>query len=120
MLNTYLMGKCLDKVYYPLLPVFNKYRALEKKFSKAEFSKISTFEDSIEPTKSQKRMQKQAEMIETMTLVDQIDDEIYEEQKKFKKEMEELIESVHTGYINEQHFNDDPKKYEEFLDEYIH
>ncbi len=51
-LSTYLLNKALDKIYYPILPIFEKYRAMEKKYDPEFFKKIATFEKDIEKTKN--------------------------------------------------------------------
>lgn len=117
---TYLINRNLDKMYYPLLPIFTKYRELEKKYGKKEFDKIVTFKDSLEPTSSQKRMQERKNIVETMSLVEKIDQEIYEEREQAKTGMENLLDEIYSKYINEEHFERGAEGYEEFLEQYIH
>lgn len=115
-----LSSKALDKIYYPLFPIFEKYRKLEQKYSPEEFQKIISFEVDIEQTKNEKKFSDRKEITEAITLLDKIDDEIQTEKDEFSKDMNQLIEDLHTNYINEEHFGDDPEKYKEFLDAYIH
>jgi hypothetical protein len=115
-----LSSKTLDKIYYPLNPIFDKYRNLEKKYSPEEFQKIISFEVDMENTKSEQKFADRREITETMTMLDKIDDEIQTEKDEFAKDMDQLIKDLHTGYINEEHFANDSEKYKEFLDAYIH
>jgi hypothetical protein len=117
---TMLTSKALDKVYYPLSPIFENYRKMEKKYSPEEFEKIISFEVDIEHTKSEKKYTDRQDRAETMTMLDKIDVEIQSDKEEFSKDMEKLIVDIHTGFINEEHFADDSDKYKEFLDAYIH
>ncbi|CAI2373387.1 unnamed protein product [Moneuplotes crassus] len=118
--STYLLNKALDKIYYPIMPIFQKYRAMEKKYDPDTFKKIISFEKDVEETDSIKRFKKGKDKIEALNKLSSIDEEIMQETQKAKDEFEELMNESHTRFINENDFGGDVEKYEEFINSYIH
>ena len=108
----------LDKMYYPLLPLFHKYRNLEKHHPEDFKSFISIEEDeklaenAIDLVKKSYRNQNLEELAK-------IDDKIKQETEEREKRLNDIIEQLHSGYINDEHFGGNPEKYTEFLNEYI-
>lgn len=108
-----LLRYSLDNIYYPILPIFQKYRGLEKKCGQQEFDKIISFASDISATESQKLFQRKQHLTTNLDDVNQIDQEI-DDETKF------IFDELYSGYINDEHFDNDPEKYSQFLDEYIH
>jgi len=63
---TMLLRKTLDKIYYPILPVFHKYRNIEKSVSPDKFEKIINFEQEITNTKSEKKFSERKSVMKSL------------------------------------------------------
>lgn len=116
----YLTGKALDKIYYPLQPVFKKYRELEKKYGSEEFNKIASFSDDLQPTPSQQHTKEKFGRAEALKKIEQVDAEILQEREIVTKTVNNLVHDLHLKYINEEDFDEDTERYKEFIDQYIY
>ena len=78
--NNIILNLSLDKIYYPLLPVFQKYRKLEKKdgFSDAVNDPYLQFQQTSEQKVYESKSHMRGENFEKIM---NIDNEILEERK---------------------------------------
>lgn len=51
--------------------------------------------------------------------LNKIDEKIAEENKQRTERLDEIVERLHSGFINDEHFDSDPDKYIQFMNEYI-
>ncbi len=109
------MKSCMDKVYYPLSPIYTKMRAEEKK-------KTQLLKDTKnllgKETKviSEEDLKKQQEL--TASIVARTEEEIAEQELKMQKEiankqLEDYMYKIHGQFINEDDFCEDPQATEE-------
>ena len=105
-------------MYYPLLPIFKKYRELEKKYPE-DFKYMVSINEPDELNSTAQKMLKKDYLNQDLGKLTKIDDKIANEVEESSKKLDEFIDIIHTGYINEEHFGGDSKRYSDFINEYI-
>lgn len=113
-----MMHYCLDKIYYPLLPVFHKYRNLEKQKGEMAIMSVLNKEEFTDTKELDKYKSKRYLHEQDISMIERIDEEIKAEKEQFQNEYEKMMDDLHSNYINDEHFEEG--KYGEFLDRYIH
>ena len=102
------MKRCMDKVYYPLQPLYEKMRAEEKK-------KVQQMKDSKEVLRNETKIQdedllKQQRLsadIAAMTEEERAEQEMKAQKEIANKQLDEYMYKIHGQFINEEDFCED-------------
>ena len=90
-MKNYMLHSILDKLYYPMLPTFYKYRSIEKDMSElAVKSVLKEGEESVtdlKETYQTRRFKQKSHLRETNeATLERIDQEIKQEKEQFKEQ----------------------------------
>ncbi len=102
------MKRCMDKVYYPLQPLYEKMRTEEKK-------KVQQMKDSKEvlrnetkiPEEDLLKQQRLSADIAAMTEEERAEQEMKAQKEIANKQLDEYLYKIHGQFINEEDFCED-------------
>ena len=102
------MKRCMDKVYYPLQPLYEKMRAEEKK-------KVQQMKDSKEVLRNETKIQEEdllkqqrlSANIAAMTEEERAEQEMKAQKEIANKQLDEYMYKIHGQFINEEDFCED-------------
>jgi len=106
-----IMKNCMDKIYYPIEPLYQRLRSTEKKEQpKAkEVSKVDLLKQELD-----QEYQRDQRLLQT------VKQEMVEEEQQSVDRMEHFLFEKHGRFVNEGDFVNGKEGYKQFVDLYIH